>query len=103
MSAHAKICLYTGAMSAHAKDSRWNLRVAPADDFVVRKAAEESNRELSEFVRSAAVVEAERTMADRTVFTLDDGNWDRLTEILDRPPRVPPGLKDLFSRPSVFE
>ena len=92
-----------GAMSAHAKDTRWNLRVAPADDFVVRKAAEESNRELSEFVRSAAVVEAERTMADRTAFTMDDEQWDRLATILDRPPQVPAGLEELFSRPSVFE
>lgn len=91
------------AMSTRAKDARWNLRVAPADDFVVRKAAEESNRELSAFVRSAAVVEAERILADRTVFTLDDEHWDRLAEILGRPPRVPAGLKELFSRPSVFE
>jgi uncharacterized protein (DUF1778 family) len=90
-------------MSAHARDARWNLRVAPADDFVVRKAAKESNRELSEFVRSAAVAEAERTMADRTVFALEDDQWARLMEILDRPPHVPAGLEELFSRPSVFE
>lgn len=90
-------------MSTHAKDARWNLRVAPTDDFVVRKAAEESNRELSEFVRTAAVLEAERTMADRAVFTLKDEQWDRLAQILDRPARVPAGLEDLFSRPSVFE
>lgn len=90
-------------MSTRPREARWNLRVAPDDDFVVRKAAEESHRELSEFVRSAAVVEAERTMADRTVFTLQDEQWGRLREILDRPPRVPAGLEELFSRPSVFE
>ncbi|HEX6667841.1 MAG TPA: DUF1778 domain-containing protein, partial [Solirubrobacterales bacterium] len=59
--------------------------------------------ELSEFIRSAAVLEAERILADRAVFTLDDEQWDRFQEILDRPPRIPTGLKDLFSRPSVFE
>ena len=90
-------------MSTPTRGARWNLRVAPTDDLLVRKAAEESDRELSEFVRSAAVVEAERTMADRTVFTLEGVQWDRLVEILDRPPHVPPGLEDLFSRPSVFE
>jgi uncharacterized protein (DUF1778 family) len=42
-------------------------------------------------------------MADRTVFTLQDEQWGRLTEILDRPPRVPAGLEELFSRPSIFE
>jgi uncharacterized protein (DUF1778 family) len=90
-------------MSAHTRNSRWNLRVAPDVDIVVRKAAGESDRELSEFVRTAAVLEAERVLADRTVFALDKARWDRLMEILDRPPRVPVGLEALFSRPSAFE
>jgi uncharacterized protein (DUF1778 family) len=90
-------------MGTHTRDSRWNLRVAPSDDIVVRKAADESDRELSEFVRTAAVLEAERVLADRTVFELEDAQWDSLAEVLDRPPRVPAGLKELFSRPSVFE
>ena len=59
---------------------------------------------MSEFVRTEAVLEAERILADRTVFTLEEAQWDRLMEmILNRPPRVPAGLKRLFSRPSVFE
>src|SRR5258707_599450 len=58
-------------MSARTKDSRWNLRVKADDDIVVRRAAAESERELSEFVRTAAVNEAERVLADRTVFELD--------------------------------
>ena len=90
-------------MSAHARASRWNLRVAPDDDIVVRKAADEADRELSDFIRTAAVLEAERILADRTVFIVDDNQWDRLQEILDRPPHVPAGLEELFSRPSVFE
>lgn len=90
-------------MSAHTRDSRWNLRVAPGDDIVVRRAADASDRELSEFVRTAAVLEAERILADRTVFELDTTRWDRLAEVLDRPPHTPAGLEKLFSRPSVFE
>lgn len=90
-------------MSPEARESRWNLRVASDDDIVVRKAADESDRDLSEFVRSAAVLEAERILSDRRVFVLDDARWDRFVEILDRPPRVPAGLRELFSRPSVFE
>jgi uncharacterized protein (DUF1778 family) len=77
--------------------------VASSDDIVVRRAAEESHRDLSEFVRTAAVMEAERILADRTVFTLDTKSWNRFLETLDRPPHIPPGLRDLFSRPSVFE
>lgn len=90
-------------MGTPTKDSRWNLRVKADDDIVVRRAAAESERELSEFVRSAAVNEAERVLADRTVFTLDGPSWERFVAALDRPPRVPAGLRELFSRPSVFE
>jgi uncharacterized protein (DUF1778 family) len=90
-------------MSARTKDSRWNLRVKADDDIVVRRAAAESERELSEFVRTAAVNEAERVLADRTVFELDEARWERFARALDRPPRVPAGLRELFSRPSVFE
>lgn len=97
------VCTLDDRMSAQARASRWNLRVAQDDDFVVRKAADESDRELSEFVRSAAVQEAERILADRTVFTLNEEKWDRFNAILERPPRVPAGLKRLFSKPSVFE
>ena len=46
-------------MGARANSSRWNLRVPSDDDIVVRRAADESDRELSEFVRTAAVLEAE--------------------------------------------
>ena len=90
-------------VSAQTRDSRWNLRVASRDDIIVRRAAEESHRDLSEFVRAAAVLEAERILADRTEFTLDTDSWNRFVESLDRPPRILPGLKDFFSRPSVFE
>ena len=44
-----------------------------------------------------------RVKADRTVFTLDEPSWERFVAALDRPPRVPAGLRELFSRPSVFE
>jgi uncharacterized protein (DUF1778 family) len=90
-------------VATKAKSSRWNLRVDPGEDIVVRRAAAEAKRELSEFVRTAAVAEAERVLADRTVFELDAERWERFAAALDRPPRVPAGLRELFSRPSVFE
>ena len=36
-------------------------------------------------------------------FTLNEAEWQRFNELLDRPPQVPEGLKELFSKPSVFE
>ena len=70
------------------RDRRWNLRVEDSEDALVRAASD---------------LEARRILADRTQFPLDKSEWEQFTELLDRPPKVPSGLRDLFSKPSVFE
>lgn len=81
---------------------RWDFRVAPDTDRIVRQAADTAERTLTDFVVDAAVVEAERVLADRTQFVLDADQWDRFVELLDRSPLEKPGLEKLFSKPSVF-
>jgi uncharacterized protein (DUF1778 family) len=83
-------------------NERWDFRVASGTDALVRHAAEATARTLTDFVVDAAVLEAERVLADRTQFTLRAEQWARFIEILDRPPRENPGLARLFSQPSAF-
>lgn len=82
---------------------RWNLRVAEHEDELVRRAAAASELNYTGFVRHAAFVEAQRVLADRRRFELDNEDWQRFNQLLDRPPRVPRGLKKLFAKPSVFK
>jgi uncharacterized protein (DUF1778 family) len=90
------------AKVARARD-RWEFRVeAQADEFV-RRAAEVSHRTLTDFVVEAAVVEADRVLGDRTHFVVEDEQWTRFVELLDRPPQENPGLTKLFAKPSVFQ
>jgi uncharacterized protein (DUF1778 family) len=93
-------CVYAEPM-ARMKE-RWDFRVASETDHVVRQAAETAERTLTEFVVDAAVVEAERVLADRTQFVLEADQWDRFVELLDRSPQEKPGVEKLFSKPSVF-
>ena len=90
-------------MAPAAKESRWNLRVASDQDLTVKRAAALLQSNPTEFIRTAAVTEAERVLMDQTAFQLDGDEWDRFVEVLDRPPAVPVGLEELFSKPSVFE
>ena len=90
-------------MATNPRESRWNLRVADDTDSLVRRAADETQRNLTEFVVDAAVAEAERTLADRTRFGLDEERWRSFAEALDQPVRNNPGLVKLFSKPTVFE
>jgi uncharacterized protein (DUF1778 family) len=91
------------AKTGETRDLRWNVRVEDSEDALVRAASDLSETKFSSFVRGAAVSEARRILADRTQFPLDKSEWEQLTELLDRPPHVPSGLRDLFSKPSVFE
>jgi uncharacterized protein (DUF1778 family) len=81
---------------------RWDFRVEPETDRLVRQAAATSRRTLTDFVVEAAVLEAERLLADRTAFALDRKQWSRFVELLDRSPRDNRGLEKLFSTPGVF-
>jgi uncharacterized protein (DUF1778 family) len=81
---------------------RWDFRVASETDRLVRQAAATAERTLTDFVVDAAVIEAERRLADRTSFVLDAEQWRRFVELLDRAPQDNPGLERLFSKPSVF-
>ena len=94
-------CVYNDGV-AKVKE-RWDFRVDPDTDRLVRRAAETAERTLTEFVVDAAVGEAERLLADRRAFVLDAERWERFVELLDRSPQENPGLARLFSKPSVFE
>lgn len=85
------------------RDRRWDLRVAESEDALVRAASEQADTSFTGFIRGAAVSEARRVMADRTTFELEEPGWQEVMELLDRPPQLPSGLRDLFSKPSVFE
>ena len=86
-----------------AKTKHWNLRVGEDEDRFVKAAVESSDTKFSNFVRSAAVAEAHRVLADRRSFELDQGAWEESSELLDRPAKVPEGLAELFPKPSVFK
>ncbi len=91
------------ATESDTRDHRWNLRVAESEDAIVRAASESVDASFTSFVRAAAVSEARRVMADRTRFEIQALEWERFSELLDRPAHVPNGLRDLFSKPSAFE
>jgi uncharacterized protein (DUF1778 family) len=84
---------------ATVKTERVNLRVAPDDDAVLRRAADLLGETLSEFLIESGLERAERVVADRTRFVLDESAWAAFIEALDRPAQLKPELRDLFSRP----
>jgi uncharacterized protein (DUF1778 family) len=41
--------------------------------------------------------------ADRTQFFLAKADWERFSQRLQRPAKVPAGLRKLFTKPTVFD
>jgi uncharacterized protein (DUF1778 family) len=80
------------------KTARVNLRVAPADVVLLRQAADLLGETLSEFLIESGRERAERLVADRARFVLDDAAWTAFNDALERPAEIKPELRDLFAR-----
>ena len=97
------MCVHSPDMANVKAKNRWDFRVEPDTNDLVRKAADLSESSLTAFVLKAAMIEAERIVADRTRFVLDASDWRAFTEVLDRPVQRKPALTKLLAEPSVFE
>ncbi|HEX9547877.1 MAG TPA: DUF1778 domain-containing protein [Acidimicrobiales bacterium] len=85
------------------KTERLNLRLTPAQDEVLRRAAEAHGESMSEYVLRHAIDAAEMDLADRRVFVMEDDAWDELQAVLSRPAARKPQLAKLLANPSVLE
>ena len=84
------------------KTRRLDLRLTEEQDALIRRAAEQDARSISDFVLSAATLEAQRRLADQRFFMLNEEDHARFEEILEASPTDDPKLRKLFNRPSPF-
>ncbi len=85
-------------MTNATRSARLGLRATAAQEAVLRRAAEVSHKSMTEFILDSAFKAAEQTLLDQRLFMMSAEQAGALLELLDRPARNNPGLKDLFSR-----
>ena len=85
-------------MTAATRTARLGLRTTPAQEAVLRRAAEVSNKSMTEFILDSACQAAEQTLLGQRMFMLTGSQAGALLDMLDRPAQDNAGLKDLFSR-----
>ena len=85
------------------KSTRIEIRTSEKVKALLQQAAEASHKNVSEFLLESALLTAEKTLADRTFFALDDKKWKEFQNALDRKPQNKPRLKKLLNKPSVFD
>lgn len=89
--------------STTTKTRRIEIRITEEERSLEQAAATANGETLSEFVRRAARNEAERTLAERTRYLVDDETAQRFLTALEQPsPEVEAGLRRLIAKPSIL-
>jgi uncharacterized protein (DUF1778 family) len=83
------------------RTKRFNLRATPRQEQLIKFAAERQGINVTDFILETACQKAEESLANQTRLVLDDQQWKLFMDALDRPPRVIPQIKKLFSTPPV--
>ena len=85
------------------RTEKLDLRLSKSAKQTLQAAAMVMRKSVSEFVLDTALSEAEERLADRTVFKLDEKQWEAFVTALDAPPQRHPRLERLFREASVFD
>jgi uncharacterized protein (DUF1778 family) len=97
-------------MSAHhdpnpqsPKSGRIGVRTSDKQRSLLLAASRAEGTTISEFVLKYATRAAEDVLADRRAFVLAESQWTAFTDVLDRPPRDLPRLRELLEAPTTFD
>ena len=93
------------ALSARpqSRDRRFQLRATLREEILIKVAAERRGVNVTDFILGAAREKAEASLADQTHFVVDSRQWKRFMAALDRPPRVIPQIRKLFTGRPIAE
>ena len=83
-----------------AKSARFHVRATSRQAQLIRAGASRRGVKLTDYILDSLCAQAEMDLADQNHFVLPKEKWDAFLKALDGPPKVPPGLKRLFARPS---
>jgi uncharacterized protein (DUF1778 family) len=85
------------------KSERFHIRATARQADLIKAGAARRNANLTDYIVDSTCTQAEMDLADQNHFVLPPKAWNAFVKALDAPPKVPPGLKRLFSRGSVAE
>ena len=85
------------------KVGRFNLRLSPDQETLLRAASDATQTTISDFVLRSATRAAEDALADKRVFVLETVAWEELAAALERPAADISGLRELMTAPSILQ
>ncbi len=85
------------------RTERFNVRLSEREVSLIRLGAEQRGVNITNFILESACVRAEQELAEARHFQLSRKDWQRFSEALDRPVKVKPRLKALFSESTLLD
>jgi uncharacterized protein (DUF1778 family) len=84
------------------KDRRIGVRASTEQEELLRQAASETGKTLTDFVVESAVAEAERVLAACAVIRAPDDDFEAFQRLIDQPLPGRARVGELLSRPSAL-
>ena len=84
------------------RSGRLGLRTTPIQAALIQRAAEVTQKSITEFVLSSACEKAEQTLLDQRLFLIDEETWRLFERIIERPAQAKTGLKALLEEPAIW-
>lgn len=85
------------------KDHPLSLRLPQADVALIDRAAKMKGRSRTEFMRDAAVREAEATVLDTMMIRMSPDGFQAFLAALDQPAQIVPELQEVMRRQAPWE
>jgi uncharacterized protein (DUF1778 family) len=85
------------------RTERLNVRLSDREARLIRLGAEHRGVNITSFILESACVRAEQEIAESRHFEMSSKDWQKFSKALERPARVKPRLKKLFSESTVLE
>ena len=84
------------------RDARIAFRASARQEQIIKAAAAASDKTMTDFVLDTAVQHAEKILADRRYFLVDEAQWAAVERILEQPMPALPKLSALLRADDVF-
>ncbi len=88
---------------SESKDTHINIRTSRQEKEILSRAAKLRRTTVTGFVLEKAVQAAQEVLAEQTLFTLPDEQWQLFCEALDAPAKDLPSLRQLLSSKTVLD
>ena len=87
--------------SEQPRNKRFQIRATAREETLIKVAADRRGVNVTDFILGAAREKAEEALAGQARFVLNEAQWKRFMNALDRPPREKPRLRKLFAEAHV--